>query len=102
MRTAPWVGSSRAEVEAAIEEEIEKLKRLPVSSEELQKTINQVKANFVYRDDSVTQQASELGSYSAIISYRYMDTYLQQISTVTPEEIQQAASDFLTRETRTV
>ncbi|MDQ2733238.1 MAG: insulinase family protein, partial [Armatimonadota bacterium] len=94
-------GHSPTEVEGAIEQEIERLKREPVGADELKKTVNQVKANFVYRDDSVTQQASELGAYAAITSYRYMDTYLPQIASVTPAEIQSAAQNYFGASNRT-
>ena len=95
-------GHTSKEVEDAIELEIERLKTDPVTDRELQKTVNQVKASFVYRDDSVTDQASELGMYASLGDYRYMDTYLPHILAVSPADIPAAAQKYFTVENRTV
>jgi zinc protease len=74
----------------------------PVSAEELQKTINQVKAGFVYRDDSVTSQGSDLGYYGALGLYHYLDSYIKKIESVSPLEIQATAELYLDQDNRTV
>ena len=95
-------GHTQVQVEQAIESELDALTTNPVSADELKKTINQVKASFVYRDDSVTSQASDLGFYASILDYRYLDTYLDRISALTTEDVQRVAAQYFTRENRTV
>jgi zinc protease len=43
-----------------------------------------------------------LGYYETVGSYRYLDTYLDRIAGITPEDVVRAANTYLGDRTRTV
>lgn len=91
------------ELEQAIYQEIEKLKTEPVKKQELEKIINQLRAEFI-RDLSSNSGLSSRLSYYEIITgdYRYLTRYVQMIEKVTPKDVMAAAKKYLTEENRTV
>jgi len=92
-----------AEVEAAIYQEIEKMKQEPVSREELEKTKNQLQADFIRGLASNSGLASKLSYYEIIAGdYRYLTDYLNVVEKITPEDIMAVAKKYLTKENRTV
>lgn len=91
------------EVETALDEEIEKLKNEPVSGLELEKVKNQLRADFIRGLDSNAGLAGMLSYYEALLGdYRYLTDYTAAIDKITPNDIQQTARTYLTRENRTV
>ncbi len=98
----PSAGVSNAAVEAALEAEVTKLQTAPVSAGELARAVKQTEAQFIYQNDSVSEQAGTLGRYAVIGLPHYQDTYLDKIRAVTPADIQRAAKAYLTAENRTV
>jgi predicted Zn-dependent peptidase len=91
------------ELELEIDEEIERLKREPVSAVELEKVKNQLRADFIRGLDSNPGLAGMLSYYEALLGdYRYLTRYDAAISKITPDDIQQTARTYLTRENRTV
>jgi predicted Zn-dependent peptidase len=92
-----------AELELAIDSEIEKLKTEPVTDLELEKVKNQLRADFIRGLDSNAGLSGMLSYYEALLgNYRYLTGYISMIDKITPEEIQQTARTYLTRENRTV
>jgi len=89
-------------VEEALIAEIEKVQSKFVADDELTRAINQAEANFIYAQDSVSRQASGLGYYETIASYKYVYTYLDNIRKVTKEDIQRVAAKYLLADNRTV
>jgi predicted Zn-dependent peptidase len=91
------------ELEQAVYEEIEKLKKEPVKKQELEKIINQLRAEFI-RDLSSNSGLSSRLSYYEIITgdYRYLTRYIQMIEKVTPKDVMAVAKKYLTEENRTV
>ncbi len=89
-------------VEEALCAEIEKVQSEFVTDDEFKKAINQAEASFIYAQDSVSKQASRLGYYETIASYKYMYEYLDNIRKVTKEDIQRVAAKYLTADNRTV
>jgi len=98
----PSAGVTNAAVETGLEAEITRLQTTPVSAGELARAIKQVEAQFVYQNDSVSEQANYLGGYAAIDLTHYPDTYLDTIRKVTPADIQRVAKTYLTADNRTV
>lgn len=96
------VGVSIKEVESALLSEVERVKTAPITDEELQKAINQSEASFVYANDSVTHQAERLGEYETAYSWRYLDSYLDNIRKVTKADVQRVAQKYLIQDNRTV
>lgn len=91
------------ELEEAVYAELEKLKKEPVKKQELEKIINQLRAEFIRELNSNSGLASRLSYYEIIAGdYRYMTRYIETIEKVTPKDIMEAARKFLTEENRTV
>jgi zinc protease len=97
-------GVSNADVEKALEAEVTKLQSAPVTAEELARAKNQIDASFTYQNDSVSEQADQIGTYAVIAKsgYRYLDTYLDDIHNVTAADIQRVAKQYLIESNRTV
>ncbi|HME44062.1 MAG TPA: pitrilysin family protein [Syntrophorhabdales bacterium] len=91
-----------ADVEKAIDEEIERLQREPVSERELQKAKNKMEAGFVFHQDSLFSQAMELAQYEMVLSWRNIDEYLPGIRKVSAEDVQRVAKRYLVPDNRTV
>jgi predicted Zn-dependent peptidase len=91
------------ELEQAIELEIERLQREPVSESELEKVKNQIRADFIRGLDSNAGLAGMLSYYEALLGdYRYLAEYTATIDRITTDDILQAARTYLTPENRTV
>jgi len=90
------------DVEAALLAEVERVKAESITDEELQKALNQVEASFVYENDSVTDQAEQLGYFETIHSWRFLDRYLEKVRKVTKADVQRVARKYLTEKNRTV
>ncbi len=105
-------GFKLADVEHAICEEIDRLKRGDVSSAETDKAKRQIEASLVLSSEEPLQQATLLGQYETIAfdehvpadsrGYHYLDTLLERVAGVTIEEIAMAAQKYLTEDNRTV
>ena len=89
------------DVEAVLLAEIEKVKSEPICDEELQKALNQLEAQFVYTNDSVTSQARQLGQYETMFSWRFLDTYLENARKVTKADVQRVAQKYFMDKNRT-
>jgi len=91
------------ELEEAVYVELEKLKKEPVQKQELEKIVNQLRAEFIRELNSNSGLASRLSYYEIITGdYRYMTRYIDMIEKVTPKDIMEAAKKYLTEENRTV
>jgi len=97
---APGVPLDR--LERALLEEADRMKAEPPSQGELSRVKKQIQASFTYSRDSVRSLAQQLGYYETVGSYRYLDTYLDLIAKVTPEDIQRVARGYLLDDSRTV
>ena len=98
----PLPGKEAAEVEKALEEEIERLQKEPVEKRELEKVKNQLASSFIYGQDSLYFQAMLLARYEIVQTWRAIDQYLPAIQRVTPEDIQRVARRYLNPDNRTV
>ncbi len=95
-------GKSIDEVEKALYEEVEKIKKQPPAEREVRKAKNQIEAGFIMSQDSVFFQAEILGMFEMIGDWRLKDKYLKGIRKVTPEDVQRAAMKYLVEDKRTV
>jgi predicted Zn-dependent peptidase len=94
---------TNAELEALIYTEIEKIKTYPVSTKELDKIKNQLKANFIRSLDSNGGLAETLSYFEALTGdYRYITNHINVIEKVTRQDIMAVACKYLTKENRTV
>jgi zinc protease len=88
-------GRTSAEVEAALLEQIEKVMDEPISEAELQKAIKQTRAQFAYSSESVTDQGYWLGFSEVVADVRWFESFLNNLSTVTVEDVQRVARAYL-------
>ncbi|MBF0218782.1 MAG: insulinase family protein [Gammaproteobacteria bacterium] len=92
----PVAGRSAKELEQALREQINRLQREPVSSEELERVKVQVMAGKVYELDSIYYQAMQIGALETVgIGWKEMEHYVDAIDAVTPAQLQQVAREFL-------
>ena len=91
-----------AEVEAAFDQEIDRIVGEPVKPEELAKAIKQAKAMFAFGSESVTNQGFWYGWSEVFADYTWFENYLDRLSAVTIEDVQRVAQKYLRRSNRTV
>jgi len=91
------------EVEAAIQEELRRLAKEPVSEEELARVRNRLRVDRLRSLRSNDGLARQLTFYQSITGdWRYVIDYDQQIASVTAAEIMEVAGRFLIPSNRTV
>jgi zinc protease len=95
-------GKDMAEVEKALDKEIERLQREPVGERELEKAKNQLEAAFVYGQDSLFYQAMLLAQHEITLNWSAIDDYIPFIRKVSTEDIQRVAKQYLIPDNRTV
>ncbi len=95
-------GRTPAEVEAALETEIDRVRSEPITAEELDKAIKQAKAQFAYSSESVTGQAFWIGFSEVFADYSWFEDYIARLSAVTVEDVLRVAQTYLRPSNRTV
>ncbi len=95
-------GKEVAEVEKALDQEVERLKNELVGARELEKAKNQIIASFVFGQDSLFSQGLLLAQHEIANTWRAIDDYLPSVRKVSPEDIQRVAKKYLTPDNRTV
>ncbi len=95
-------GKEVKEVESALDEEVERLKKELVGAHELEKATNQIEASFIFSQDSLFSQAMLLAQHEIALTWKAIDDYLPSIRKVTPEDIQRVTKEYLTPDNRTV
>ena len=84
------------QLEAAIKAEIEKIAEQPPSEAEMDRVRAGVLAEQIYQRDSVMGQAMELGTLSVLgLDWRLAGQFDDNLEAVTPEQVQQAARNWL-------
>ena len=92
----PANGHTVAELEQAILAQIERIKKEPVTDEELKRVKAQVVASNVFSRDSVFYQAMQIGRMAAVgLDWRMIDDYPEKLMAVTAEQVQTAARKYL-------
>ena len=95
-------GVSHQQVEDVLWAEYANIQTAGVRPAELQKAIQQTKAQFAYSSESVTTQGYWLGFSRLVTSLDWLDTWLDRLSAVTVEDVQAAAQTYLTPNRQTV
>ena len=95
-------GKEVAEVEKALDQEVERLQKEPVGEKELEKAKNQLEAAFIYGQDSVYYQAMLLAQHEISLDWRAIDNYLPSIRKVSAEDIQRVVKKYLVPDNRTI
>jgi zinc protease len=97
---APEVALDR--VEQALDKEVDRLKREPITAQELARAKKQVEASFIYSKDSIRSLAQQLGYFNTVASHTYLDTYVERVRAITAADVQRVASKYLIEDARTV
>jgi predicted Zn-dependent peptidase len=95
-------GKNPAEVEAAIDEEIERIQKEGVPAEELQKVKNQGKALAYRRLSSPFSIMVQLLQYDGLGDWKYINSYADEVDGTTAADIQRVAREHLVKQNRTV
>lgn len=105
-------GFSLGKVEAAIIEEIERLKRGDVTPGELERAKRQIEADLVLSHEEPMQRAMLLGQYETICfderipenerGFRYLNTMLDRVTQVTAEDVSRVSKKYFNEDNRTV
>ncbi len=96
-------GVSPEKVEKLIWEEIEGILKNGVDPKEVEKVKNQIEAEFVYGLDSNFYRAMNIGILETIgMDWRYLNSYVDNIRKVSPEDVIRVASKYLRKENLTI
>jgi zinc protease len=87
---------------AALDKQIELVQNELVSKEEIRRAIKQARANFAFGTENITNQAFWLGYAEMFASYDWFETYLENLSKVTPKDVQRVARAYLRPQARVV
>jgi len=90
-----------ADLERVLLEEVEKLKKLPVSYQELERIKKLNHRAFLERLRENDDLADTLASLEVMVGWEYMLTYLERLGKVTAEEVMRAAAKYLNKENMT-
>jgi predicted Zn-dependent peptidase len=103
LTATPLAPHTTADVEAAVYEELERLKTEPVSRKELEKVINNLDADLIRALRSNGGLASQLALYQTVAGdWRYVLKSRDRIAAVTAADIQRVATHYFTKSNRTV
>ena len=99
----PSEGKTVVELEAAILQQIEKIKESGVTVEELDRVKAGVIAADVYQRDSMFYQAMQIGTVETIgFPWRILQDYPNKLRAVTPEQVQAVAKKYLLKDNLTI
>jgi zinc protease len=88
--------------EAALQEEIDRLRAEPVTAGELEKAKNQLVAKLVFGRDKVEDKADAIGEAAVILGdVTLVNHQLDQVQKVTAADVQRVARKYFTRQNRT-
>jgi zinc protease len=95
-------GQSVEDVEAALDAELERVLAEPISNDELNVAIKQAKAQFAYSSESVTNQGFWLGYSAVVADTDWFEMFLDNLASVTVEDVHRVANRYLPRRNRIV
>ena len=99
----PLPGKTLPELEAAIEEEIEKVKAGPIADWEIEKARNAARSSFVNSISSALSRATLLSQYAMFYNDpNRINTRADAIAKVTAADVQRVAKQYLVKTNRTV
>ena len=97
-----YIGTEPTNIQTSIDgfkEEIEKIKNIPVSEEELHNAKNNLIGKQQFLSETNSQQANIMAYYSIMgKDFNYRESVIEQIKQVTSEDIQVCANKFFTDE----
>ena len=99
----PTDGHSVAEVEQGLRDQVATLRDQLIDEKELQRVVTQAVASKVYQADSLFYQAMEIGVLETVgLDWRLIESEIEAIKSVTPEQVRTVARRYLIDENLTV
>lgn len=96
-------GVKESDLEAAVYEEIEKIKKDGITSLELQKIKNQKLMEFYSQIETINGKSNNIGTYEVFFGdYRKMFDAPAEYSKVTAEDVKRVANEYFKKSNRTV
>jgi predicted Zn-dependent peptidase len=90
-------------VEAAIYEEVERIRKEPVADWELQKSKNATRRSFINSTENSTSRATRIGQYAVYYNDpNLINTRPGKVAAVTKDDVQRVANKYLQQTNRTV
>ena len=103
LSATPRAPHTVAEVEEAIYEELERLKKEPMTEKELQQILNQLEFEESRQMASNGGLARNLTEYEAVAgSWRYLIEHRQKVAQITAADVMRVAKQYFTRQNRNV
>ena len=103
LSATPRAPHTAAEVEAAIYEELERLKKEPMTEKELQQILNHLEFEESRQMASNGGLARNLTEYEAVAgSWRYLIEHRQKVARITAADVMRVAKQYFTRQNRNV
>jgi zinc protease len=87
---------------AALDKEIERIKKEKVTKTEITRAIKQACALFAYGSENITNQAFWMGYSEMFADYRWFENYLEKLSAVTAKDVQRVANQYFQNQSRIV
>ncbi|WP_266368672.1 M16 family metallopeptidase [Tellurirhabdus rosea] len=95
------MGTKAEELEAAMDTEVERVKKELVTDQEFQKVKNQIETNFVNQNARVAGIAESLANYKMYFGdANLINTELERYNKVTKDDLRRVANKYLTKENR--
>jgi zinc protease len=91
-----------AKAEEMVFEELRRLGSEPISDQELERSKNQCRADFLNDFETTLDQAAQLGLLETIHKFEYWQDYQEQIERVTTEQVMAVAGRYLSPDAATV
>ena len=92
-----------AEVESAIDQELERLKTEPMTAKELQQVLNHLEYEESSQMSSNSGLARNLTEYEAVAgTWRYLIEHRNKVAAITAADVMRVANQYFTRENRNV
>ncbi|MCK6540307.1 MAG: insulinase family protein [Anaerolineales bacterium] len=87
---------------AALDREIERVRREKVAKSEITRAIKQARALFAYGSENITNQAFWMGYSEMFAEYNWFETYLDKLSAVSVRDVQRVANEYFQPRSRVV
>ncbi|MBN1282544.1 MAG: insulinase family protein [Proteobacteria bacterium] len=99
----PMNGGSTKEVMRIVDEEIQRLKEVPVEGAELDRVRKSVTASIMFSLDNNETFAEELARFQTLFDdWRLLGRYPEMIANVSPEEVMSVAREYLVESNRVI
>lgn len=87
---------------AALDREMDRIKKEKVTKAEITRAIKQARALFAYGSENITNQAFWMGHSEMFADYSWFTSYLDRLASVTVKDVQRVANEYFTPQRRVV